>query len=198
MEDILAGAENTPDDTTGTDENTPGGTPDDIPNDTTETPEEPKIPDTHRIKILRNVYQKLDGIMLSFGMPAYNTDMTGDDIERYVGMSLNDTMRELRIPTLDSIGEMTIAEYHIENRCVYHKLRSLRNSASIFFKFSTAVDGKTIDKSMIPKMINEMIKEYDTEWKKWLSTGGLSGTTSGSIWERTPAEGTSWYRGLNE
>ena len=115
--------------------------------------------DTHRIKILRNVYRKLDGMMLSFGMPMYSDDISDEDIERYVGMPLNDTMRELRLSSLDEVGEMSIAEYHIENRCVYHKLRSLRNSASIFFKFSTAVDGKTVDKSMIPKMINEMIKK---------------------------------------
>lgn len=154
--------------------------------------------DTHRIKILRNVYQKLDGMMLSFGMPMYSDTISDDDIERYVGMSLNDTMRELRLANLDSIDEMSIAEYHIENRCVYHKLRSLRNSASIFFKFSTAVDGKTVDKSMIPKMINEMIKEYDTEWKKWLSEGGITGSTTGNIWGRTPTDGTSWHRELNE
>ena len=153
--------------------------------------------DTHRIKILRNVYRKLDGMMLSFGMPAYSDDISDDDIERYVGMPLDDTMRELRITNLDNVGEMSIAEYHVENRCVYHKLRALRNSASIFFKFSTAVDGKTIDKSMIPKMINEMLKEYDAEWKNWLSEGGLSGSTSGNIWNRTSSDGTSWYREMN-
>ena len=154
--------------------------------------------DTHRIKILRNVYRKLDGMMLSFGMPAYSDDISDDDIERYVGMPLDDTMRELRITNLDNVGEMSIAEYHVENRCVYHKLRALRNSASIFFKFSTAVDGKTIDKSMIPKMINEMLKEYDAEWKNWLSEGGLSGSTSGNIWNRTSSDGTSWYREMNQ
>lgn len=154
--------------------------------------------DTHRIKILRNVYRKLDGMMLSFGMPMYNNNIQDTDIERYVGMSLDDTMRELRLTNIDEVDEMSIAEYHIENRCVYHKLRSLRNSASIFFKFSTAVDGKTIDKSMIPKMINEMIKEYDDEWKRWLSNGGMTGSTANTIWERTPTEGTSWYREMNE
>lgn len=183
IEDILDNTEGTPE----------------VPEDTESTPETPEVvEDTHRIKILRNVYRKLDGMMMSFGMPMYKDDMTGDEIERYVGMSLSDTMRELRISDLEGIGEMSIAEYHIENRCVYHKLRMLRNSASIFFKFSTAVDGKTVDKSMIPKMINEMIKEYDNEWKKWLSTGGLTGTTTGSVWERTSAEGSTWYRELNE
>lgn len=154
--------------------------------------------DTHRISILRNVYKKLDSMMLSFGMPMYSDDIPDGDIERYIGISLDDTMRELRLSNLDDIDEMSTAEYHIENRCVYHKLRVLRNSASIFFKFSTAVDGKTVDKSMIPKMINEMIKEYDNEWKRWLSEGGLSGSTTGGIWERTPGDGTSWYRGMNE
>lgn len=154
--------------------------------------------DTSRIRILKRVYQKLDGMAMSFGMPMYSDNISDDDFERYVGMPLDDTMRELRISNLEGIGEMSIAEYHIENRCVYHKLRMLRNSASIFFKFSTAVDGKSIDKTMIPKMINEMLKEYDAEWKKWLSTGGLIGTTTGSMWERTPTEGTTWYRELNE
>ena len=200
MTDILDDTEGTPEIPEETPE-VPGDTPetpDEVPEDTPEIPDEvPEVPDTHRTKILRNVYQKLDGMMMSFGMPMYNSDMTSDDMERYVGMSLNDTMRELKLSNLDNIGEMSVAEYHIENRCVYHKLRMLRNSASIFFKFSTAVDGKTVDKSMIPKMINEMIKEYDTEWKKWLSTGGLIGTTTGNVWSRTSTEGTTWHRELN-
>lgn len=154
--------------------------------------------DSRRISILRNVYRKLDSMVLSFGVPIYSDNLSDEDIERYVGMSLNDTMRELKISNLDGIGEMTVAEYHIENRCVYHKLRMLRNSASIFFKFSTSVDGKTVDKSMIPKMINEILKEYDKEWKDWMATGGISGITAGSIWSRTSTEGTSWYREMNE
>ena len=51
---------------------------------------------------------------------------------------------------------------------------------------------------MIPKMINEMLKEYDAEWKNWLSEGGLSGSTSGNIWNRTSSDGTSWYREMNQ
>lgn len=152
---------------------------------------------TNRIRILKNVYRKLDSMSLSFGMPIYDESISDDEFERLVGMSLDDTMRELRITNLDGIDEMSIAEYHIENRCVYHKLRMLRNSASIFFKFSTAVDGKTVDKSMIPKMINEMIKEYDNEWKDWMSDGGLTGSSAGNIWNRTSSEGTSWYREMN-
>lgn len=154
--------------------------------------------DAHRTKILRNIYKKLDGMALSFGMPIYCDDLSSDELEKYVGLPLDDTMRELRLNSLDDIGDASIAEYHIENRSVYHKLRLLRNSASIFFKFSTSVDGKTVDKSMIPKMINEIIKEYDTEWRKWLSSGGLTGSTSSGTWVRSSSEGTSWYREMNE
>lgn len=154
---------------------------------------------SNRITILRNVYKKLDSMTLSFGMPVYSDDIPDDDIERYLGITLDDTMRELRVSNLDGIQEMSSAEYHIENRCLYHKLRLLRNSASVFFKFSTSVDGKTVDKSMIPKMLNEMIKEYDTEWKDWLSDGGdgLYGTANGT-WNRSSQDGTSWYREMNE
>ena len=154
---------------------------------------------SNRITILRNVYKKLDSMTLSFGMPVYSDDIPDNDIERYLGITLDDTMRELRVDNLDGIQEMSSAEYHIENRCLYHKLRLLRNSASVFFKFSTSVDGKTVDKSMIPKMLNEMIKEYDTEWKDWLSDGGdgLYGTANGT-WNRSSQDGTSWYREMNE
>lgn len=154
---------------------------------------------SNRITILRNVYKKLDSMTLSFGIPVYSDDIPDDDIERYLGITLDDTMRELRVSNLDGIQEMSNAEYHIENRCLYHKLRLLRNSASVFFKFSTSVDGKTVDKSMIPKMLNEMIKEYDNEWKDWLSNGGdgIYGTAN-SIWNRSSQEGTSWHREMNE
>ena len=44
-----------------------------------------------------------------------------------------------------------------------------------------------------------MIKEYDTEWKDWLSDGGdgLYGTANGT-WNRSSQEGTSWHREMNE
>ena len=154
---------------------------------------------SNRITILRNVYKKLDNMTLSFGMPVYSNEIDDAEIERYLGITLDDTMRELRLSSIDDIMEMSSIEYHIENRCLYHKLRLLRNSASVFFKFSTSVDGKTVDKSMIPKMLNEMIKEYDNEWRDWLSNGadGLYGTVTG-IWGRSPQDGTSWHREMNE
>lgn len=130
------------------------------------------------IAVMRGAYSKLDNMPLSFGIPRYDPDMTDADVERYVGGDLKDTMRELGIQNLDGVVEMSTEELRIENRTVYYALRRFRHSASVFFKFSTAVDGKTVDKQQIPKMIAEMLKEYEQEWTNWRKT-----LTSGQIWQ---------------
>lgn len=127
--------------------------------------------------ILRNAYRKIDGMALSFGLPAYSDTMPDDLIEKHIGGDLNDTLRELRLKDCNSVESMSQFELNVENRTVYYAIRRFRHSASVFFKFSTAVDGKTIDKSMIPKMLSEILKEYDDEFKKWRRTFSGSGTT---------------------
>lgn len=130
------------------------------------------------IAVMRSAYSKLDNMPLSFGIPRYDPDMVDADVERYVGGDLKDTMRELGIQNLDGVVEMSTEELRIENRTVYYALRRFRHSASVFFKFSTAVDGKTVDKQQIPKMIAELLKEYEQEWTNWRKT-----LTSGQIWQ---------------
>lgn len=128
------------------------------------------------VEIMRGAYSKLDNMPLSFGIPRYSIDMTDADVEKYMYGDLKDTMRELGIKNCDGVEQMSLEELRIENRVVYHALRRFRNSASVFFKFSTAVDGKTVDKQMIPKMLLEMINEYNNEfiqWRKTLSTGAI-------------------------
>lgn len=130
------------------------------------------------IAVMRGAYSKLDNMPLSFGIPRYDPDMTDAVVEKYVGGDLKDTMRELGIQNLDGVVEMSTEELRIENRTVYYALRRFRHSASVFFKFSTAVDGKTVDKQQIPKMIAELLKEYEQEWTNWRKT-----LTSGQIWQ---------------
>lgn len=130
------------------------------------------------IAVMRGAYSKLDNMPLSFGIPRYDPNMTDADVERYVGGDLKDTMRELGIQNLDGVVEMSTEELRIENRTVYYALRRFRHSASVFFKFSTAVDGKTVDKQQIPKMIAELLKEYEQEWTNWRKT-----LTLGQIWQ---------------
>ena len=88
-----------------------------------------------------------------------------------------DTLRETRI-AIEDIEENSVDEMQFENRIVYHALRRFRLSATAFFKFSTAVDGKTIDKTQIPKILSTLIAEYDAEYKKW-RLGSV-----GSLWNR--------------
>ena len=122
--------------------------------------------DKKKYKILRNAYMKLDNLPLSFGMPAYDDDLPDNVVEKYFRTDLADTLRETRI-AIDDIEENSVDEMQFENRIVYHALRRFRLSATAFFKFSTAVDGKTIDKTQIPKILSTLIAEYDAEYKSW-------------------------------
>lgn len=131
-----------------------------------------------KINILRNAYIKLDSLPLSFGMPAYDDDIPDDMIEKYFKTDYADTIRETGI-NIDSIQENSIDEMYLENRIVYHTIKRFRLSASVFFKFSTAVDGKSVDKTQIPKMLAQILEEYDQEYKKW-RVGSI-----GSLWNRS-------------
>lgn len=133
--------------------------------------------DKKKYKILRNAYMKLDNLPLSFGMPAYDDDLPDNVVEKYFRTDLADTLRETRI-VIEDIEENSVDEMQFENRIVYHALRRFRLSATAFFKFSTAVDGKTIDKTQIPKILSTLIAEYDAEYKSW-RLGSV-----GSLWNR--------------
>lgn len=133
--------------------------------------------DKKKYKILRNAYMKLDNLPLSFGMPAYDDDLPDNVVEKYFRTDLADTLRETRI-AIEDIEENSVDEMQFENRIVYHALRRFRLSSTAFFKFSTAVDGKTIDKTQIPKILSTLIAEYDAEYKSW-RLGSV-----GSLWNR--------------
>lgn len=133
--------------------------------------------DKKKYKILRNAYMKLDNLPLSFGMPAYDDDLPDNVVEKYFRTDLADTLRETRI-AIEDIEENSVDEMQFENRIVYHALRRFRLSATAFFKFSTAVDGKTVDKTQIPKILSTLIAEYDAKYKSW-RLGNV-----GSLWNR--------------
>lgn len=132
-----------------------------------------------RDKVLRNVYRKLDSLPLGFGIQAYSKDLASAVIENIFGGDLDDTLREVR-KKIGDIEDDSYDELAIESRTIYYALCRFRLSASIFFKFSTAVDGKTVDKSMIPKMMSAIIAEYDSDFKKWRS-GSVASTWNRSV-----------------
>ena len=134
--------------------------------------------DERRIKIMRHAYQKLDGLPLGFGLPEYSDDMNDEVIEKYFSLNLSDALRESGI-SIDTLTEDSYDEMMIENRVVYHALKRFRLTSATFFKFSTATDGKTVDKTNVPKMLKQIMDEYDAEYSTW------KGRNAGSIWNRT-------------
>lgn len=132
----------------------------------------------HKIKIMRNAYRKLDGLPLSFGLPEYSDDIEDEDVQKYFSIDLLDTLRETGID-MEQLENDSKDELAIENRTVYYALKRFRLTAATFFKFSTAVDGKTVDKTQVPKMLQQIIDEYDKEYKEWKCT------STGSLWNRS-------------
>lgn len=126
-----------------------------------------------KTELLRNVYIKLDSMPLAFGLPQYDINMSDAEVEKYLGTDYTDARREFNISATADLGTVIQderTEYIYETRILYHALRRFRLSSSVYFKFSTATDGKTVDKSMIPKMITEIINGYDREYKQWKRT----------------------------
>lgn len=144
---------------------------------TEELPEQ-TVEEKRKFKILRNAYAKLDSMPLSFGLPAYDDEIPDEIVEKYFRVDLADTLRETGL-TIGDIDDNSKDEMYFENRIVYHAIKRFRLSASVFFKFSTAVDGKTIDKTQIPKMLAAILKEYEDEYSSW-RLGSI-----GKLWNRT-------------
>ena len=142
------------------------------------TPPELSEYDKKKFSILRNAYEKLSSLPLSFGMPAYDEAIPNETIDKYFKVDFMDTLRETRL-SLDDIESGSMDEMQFENRIVYHTIKRFRLTSSVFFKFSTAVDGKSIDKTQIPKMLTAVLNEYDAEYKKWRSG------SCGSIWNKS-------------
>lgn len=141
-----------------------------------QTPVDPEY--ARKIEILRNSYRKLDSLPLGFGIPAYDDSITDGMVDKLFGLDLSDALREMRMNVTD-VESNSYTEMMVENRVVYYAIRRFRLSASVFFKFSTATDGKTVDKTGIPKMLNTILAEYNAEFKSW------RGNNAGSLWNMT-------------
>ena len=111
--------------------------------------------------------------IVSVVIPFYND-------KRYIRQSVNAILNQtFPYYELLIIDDGSKDEMYFENRIVYHALKRFRLSASVFFKFSTAVDGKTIDKTNIPKMLASILQEYEAEYRQW-RLGHV-----GKIWNRS-------------
>lgn len=132
--------------------------------------------DERSIYLMKNAYQKLDSLPLAFGLPAYSDDVSDEFVENKFGIDFLDSLREMKIKDVNSIEENSYDEMIFEHRIVYHALKRFRNSSSVFFKFSTAIDGKTVDKTKIPQTLSSILKEYEDEYSEY------KGMHCGSLW----------------
>ncbi len=126
-------------------------------------------------KILSNVYEKLQQI------PA-QLNFTANDIEP----SLNDALRQLGIGTIEQIQPNSKTELFVELCTQWWMLHRVRSSVSMYFKYSTGEDGKSVDKTKIPNAIADMMDDIALMISGWNFTAH-SGTT-GSIWNMTKRE----------
>lgn len=129
--------------------------------------------------IITNVMEKMHQLPLEF-------DDAGEfDIEP----SLNDAMREMGIRDIRSVHSYSDTELFLELRTLWYVLLRYRNSASVNFKYKTGVnDGKSVDKTDIPKILKSIMDDLDDQFQQWRMTS-YSGTT-GSTWNMTRREST--------
>jgi DNA replication protein DnaC len=128
--------------------------------------------------IVLNVTDKLDQLSIEFSMDS-------DDVIKCV----NDALRDMRISDISSVHENSDVELYVEIRAQWYALGRIRNSTSLNFKYNTGNDGKAVDKSMIPEMVNKAMNQLDRQYQSWISTFYVGSTGTGKTWNSTRRTG---------
>lgn len=126
--------------------------------------------------ILINVLDKLDQMPIKF-------NITDTDI----APALNDTLREMSIADIADVADMQ-TEFYIELRTEYWMLHRLKNSQSLNYKYSTSVDGRSVDKTDIPRVIQATMDDLDLKYCTWKSD--TYNKSSSGVWAMTPRTNT--------
>ena len=134
-----------------------------------------------KLDIMKNVYRKLSGMMVAFDIPEYNPDMPSDMVEKYIGGDYNDAIRDMGV-NIDNVDKGSTMELAIETKTIIFALRRFKATTAVWFKFSTAVDGKTVDKTKVFEAIDATIKDYENEYKDYILAA--TGKSLGSRWDR--------------
>lgn len=133
-----------------------------------------------KLDIMKNVYRKLSGMMVAFDIPEYNPDMPPEMVEKYIGGDYNDAIRDMGV-NLDNVDKGSTMELAIETKTIIFALRRFKATTAVWFKFSTAVDGKTVDKTKVFEAIDATIKDYENEYKDYILAA--TGKSLGSRWD---------------
>lgn len=125
-----------------------------------------------RQDIINNAWDKIDELPLDFDM-----DIT--DLEP----CLLDAQREMQISNVDAVDTMSTTALQLEYRTVYHFLFRIRNTTSTNYRYNTGADGRSVDKSMIVKMIDKIMEDLDEKYQSWKNDDTRK--TGGKTWTRT-------------
>jgi hypothetical protein len=124
--------------------------------------------------MLTNIDDKLKGLPLSF-----------DDIApSNLSSSLDDSMREIGIADVSMISDPKV-ELYVELRAVWWFLFRVRNSSSVFFKYSTGENGQSVDKSEVAKTLGKIMSDIDIQFKLWFSDYTKSSSNATKLWNMT-------------
>lgn len=93
---------------------------------------------------------------------------------------IEDARREMKIPSITQVDMDSEECLQLECRSAWRMLRKIRISTSKYFKYSTGVDGKSVDKTMVSRRIGEIMEEMEMEFKDYRQT-----RSTGSIWNIT-------------
>lgn len=114
-----------------------------------------------------NVLDKLDQLPIKF-------NITDTDI----APALNDALREMGIVDCTTIADAN-TEFYVELRTEYWMLHRFKNSESLNFKYNTSIHGRSIDKTEIPKIIQNTMNDLDLKFTTWSSNKNKS---SSGMW----------------
>lgn len=123
-------------------------------------------------KLINNAWDKIDQLPLDF-------EMDIADLEP----CLIDAQREMQINNVESIDLMSTTALQLEYRIVYHFLFRLRNTTSTNFRYNTGADGRSVDKSMVSKMLDKIMEDLDDKFQDWKDSDTRK--TGGKTWTRT-------------
>lgn len=134
-----------------------------------------------KLDIMKNVYRKLSGMMVAFDIPEYDPDMSPEMVEKYIGGDYNDAIRDIGV-NLDNVDKGSTMELAVETKTIIFALRRFKATTAVWFKFSTAVDGKTVDKTKVFAAIDDTIKDYEKEYQDYIMSA--TGKSLGNRWDR--------------
>lgn len=105
-----------------------------------------------------------------------------------IDAAIKDMQREMKISDVTTIDDMSERAMYVELRALYWVLFRTRNSASTFFKYTTSIDGRAVDKTNIPKTIETIMLDIDTRYKNFMISYNSNSVGGGVLntWHRVP------------